>query len=111
MVENPDVVSQIADFLLTYKNMQRSLCTGRYKNKLHVSLRLASANADAGVVLRDVFENHGEAGGHDNIAGGSMTIGETSPQEAWKAVEEGLAEKLMKRLRVPAKGEFHYPFR
>lgn len=110
-VENPDLVAQVADFLLTYKNMKWALCTGRYKHKLHVSLRLSNPNVDAGKILRDTFENQGEAGGHDTIAGGSMAIGENSPDENWKAAEDELTAKLMKRLRIPAKGEFHYPFR
>jgi nanoRNase/pAp phosphatase (c-di-AMP/oligoRNAs hydrolase) len=110
-VENPDVVAQVADFLLTYKSMKWALCTGRYKHKLHVSLRLANPNVQAGTILRDSFENQGEAGGHDNIAGGSMFIGERSSRELWGVAERNLVARLMKRLRIPAKGEFYYPFR
>jgi nanoRNase/pAp phosphatase (c-di-AMP/oligoRNAs hydrolase) len=111
IVENPDLVAQAADFLLTYNNMKWVLCTGRYKHKLHVSLRLTSSNVNAGKILRDVFENQGEAGGHNNIAGGSMVIGERASGEKWTAAEDDLVARLMKRLRVPVKGEFHRPFK
>ena len=57
LVENPDLVSQIADFLLTYKGIRCSFCTGRYNGKLHVSLRMANPNALATNVLRDIFKN------------------------------------------------------
>lgn len=111
LVETPDLVAQVADFLLTYKGMKWACCTGRFKHKLHVSLRLSNPNVDAGKILRDAFENQGEAGGHDNIAGGSISLGERTPEPKWKAAEEELTARLMKRLRIPAKGEFHFPFR
>jgi nanoRNase/pAp phosphatase (c-di-AMP/oligoRNAs hydrolase) len=114
-VESPDLVSQIADFLLTYKGVRKVVCTGRYKGKLHVSLRVANPVADASEMLRDVFIHPGKAGGHGNIAGGSFEVGPRGPlamdHPAWKEAEEALIQRLLKRFRLPAKGEFHYPFR
>ncbi len=110
-VENPDLVSQVADFLLTYKGVQRCLCTGRFKTKLHVSLRLDSANADAGSILRDVFENQGEAGGHGSIAGGSFHVSAFTDNVKWKSAEEEITQRLLRRLRIPCKGDFYFPFR
>lgn len=110
-VESPDLVAQTADFLLTYRGMQRALCTGRYKNKLHVSLRMASANCEAGQILRDIFNHHGEAGGHGSIAGGSFYVTTFEDEKKWETAEQELTEKLRKRLRIPAKGEFYFPFR
>lgn len=111
IVESPDLVAQTADFLLTYRGMQRSFCTGRFKNKLHVSLRMASTNCEAGQILRDIFENHGEAGGHGSIGGGSFYVTTFADEQKWKEAETELTEKLLKRLRIPAKGEFYFPFR
>ena len=116
-VESPDLVSQIADFLLTYKGILKAVCTGRYKGKLHVSLRIAKPGVDASEMLRDVFIHPGKAGGHGNIAGGSFEVGPRRggplalEDPAWKSAEEELIQRLLKRLRLPAKGEFHYPFR
>lgn len=111
IVENPDLVAQVADFLLTYKNTQRSFCMGRYKGKLHVSLRLTSPNVEASDVLRDIFINRGEAGGHDRIAGGSFYVGEKASEAVWQEAERGMIERLCKRLRIPAKGDVYYPFK
>ncbi len=110
VVENPDLVSQVADFLLTYKGTLRSLCTGRYKEKLYVSLRMANPNAEACDIIRDVFMSHGEAGGHDNIAGGSFYVGKASDEKKWIESEQSFVNKVLKRLRIP-QGDFHFPFR
>lgn len=116
-VESPDLVSQIADFLLTYKGVRKSICTGRFKGKLHVSLRVANPNVDASEMLRDVFIHPGKAGGHGNIAGGSFEVGPRKggalalDHPAWEEAESALVQRLLKRFRLPAKGEFHYPFR
>lgn len=110
-VENPDLVSQIADFLLTYKSMKRSFCTGRYQGRLHASLRMEKSNVNAGSIMRDIFDNRGDAGGHDVIAGGSFTVGEEADPEAWTEAEDGLVRRLQKRLRIRTRGEPYYPFR
>ncbi len=109
-VENPDLVSQVADFLLTYRNMKYSCASGRYKDRLHVSLRLSKPTADASCILRDIFPNRGEAGGHGVIAGGSFEVGEGVDEKIWDEMETVFTESLVKRLRV-RKGEFSHPFR
>ena len=110
-VENPDLVSQIADFLLTYRRMEWALATGRYNGKLHVSLRSDKPNMLASEVLRDVFLDRGEAGGHDTIAGGSFKVGEKATEAVWKKAEDALIGRFLKRLRLPVRGEFYHPFR
>ncbi len=111
VVENPDLVSQIADFLMSYKGTKRCLCTGRYRGKLHVSFRQANQNADAGEILRDVFTNRDEAGGRGAIAGGSSKVGLEASEETWTQKEDELIERLLRRLRIPIKGDFYFPFR
>lgn len=110
-VENPDLVSQVADFLLTYKGMHWALCTGRFKGKLHVSLRVAKPLAEAGEILRDIFFDRGEAGGHNGVAGGSFKVGENSSEQTWAEHEQALVSRFLKRVRIPVKGELYYPFR
>jgi len=109
-VENPDLVALVADFLLTYKGMRWSLCTGRYNERLHMSLRAANPNAMAAKVLRDVVNDPNEAGGHDNIAGGSFEVGKDVPEGIWKSSEELLVQKLVERLGVSGKSKFTFPF-
>jgi nanoRNase/pAp phosphatase (c-di-AMP/oligoRNAs hydrolase) len=112
-VNNPDLVSLVADFLLTYKRTYWTFCTGRYHGRLHASLRIDNPNpkAKAGEILRDVFIDRGKAGGHGSIAGGSLKVGQNAAEETWKEAETLLTQRLLKRLRLPGKGDFHFPFR
>lgn len=110
-VETPEFVAQVADFLLTCKGMYYALCTGRYEGRLHVSLRVNKNNLEASEILRDIFSNRGEAGGHGQIAGGSFEVGEGVDVSIWKEMESVLADSLARRLRISKKIDFTYPFR
>lgn len=110
-VEHPDLVSEIADFLLTYKGMERSLCTGRYKGKLHVSLRSNRPTDETPEILRDIFNDRKEAGGHDRVAGGSFYVaGKDRNESRWQDAETVLVARLLKRLRLPSQADFYAPF-
>ncbi|MFA7254653.1 MAG: DHH family phosphoesterase [Candidatus Omnitrophota bacterium] len=110
-VEHPDLVSEIADFLLAYKGMERSLCTGRYKDKLHVSLRSNRPTDETPEILRDIFDDRKEAGGHDMVAGGSFHVrGKDKDDTRWREAEALLVSRLLKRLRLPVQPDFYKPF-
>lgn len=110
-VQNPDLVAEMADLLLTYDHANWSLCTGRYKGRLHVSLRTNRQDVQAGEILRDIFEKRSQAGGHRAIAGGSLPVGTEASDAVWKEHEETLQRRLVKRLRMSTKGEFWKPFK
>lgn len=99
-VETPDLVAQMADFLLTCQGMQWSFCSGRYGEYLHVSLRTTSARPASGDLLRQIFDHFDQAGGHGRIAGGKVRVGRLTDQAGWKRMEQLLTERLTKRLRV-----------
>jgi len=109
-VDTPDRVSQVAEFLLTYRRAQWCFATGRFRGRLHGSLRTTRQEAQAGEVLRDVFDRRSEAGGHGPIAGGSCRVGVDASEEKWAERERGLTERLNKRLRIPVKTEPRKPF-
>jgi len=79
-VGTPDLVSQVADFLLAYEKVRWSICTGRYKGKLHFSLRTHNTRANAGKLLQKVVDAPGRAGGHRMIAGGEFGNGGKDPK-------------------------------
>jgi len=109
-IENPDLVSQMAEFLLTYEHARWSACTGRYRGKLCVSLRASQLQSQAGTVLREVFANPKEAGGHGAIGGGRFRVGRDPREEDWLRAEQELQYRLFKRLRRTTKGPFQKPF-
>ena len=110
-VSTPDVVSQIAEFLMTYERARWSLCTGRYNGKLHVSLRTAQPNAQSSEILRDSLERRSDAGGHGTIAGGSFKVGIRASLKTWQEAENNLVVRFLKRLRIGLKRQiFSRPF-
>ncbi len=72
-VENPDVVAEVADFLLLHERMSWSIVTAYYDDKLIISLRSSNYRAHAGKVVRELLEKlGGTAGGHNQVAGGQL---------------------------------------
>ncbi len=109
-VETPDLVSQVAEFLLACRGISWCLVTGRYRGRLHASLRTDGTDGQAGEVLRDAFANPHQAGGHGPIGGGSCRVGADAPPETWQEREELLQTRLLKRLRIASKTEPRQPF-
>ena len=108
-VNNPDMVSQMADFLLSYRSAKWVLSTGRYRHKLHVSLRTVTMDFPAGQLLRACVPNPEEAGGHGNIAGGSFRIhpcNERQFRRAERQLEANLLQQL--GLRTPRRYSYLY---
>ncbi len=109
-VENPDLVSQMAEFLLTYDKVQWSFCSGRYHGRLYVSLRTSMTNVHAGDILRSIFDNPRNAGGHAAIAGGSLKVANEPSEELWQEKEQMLQHRLFRKLRRSVNAKFQKPF-
>jgi nanoRNase/pAp phosphatase (c-di-AMP/oligoRNAs hydrolase) len=109
-VENPDLVSQMAEFFLTYEKVQWSFCTGRYHGRLYVSLRASMANVHAGDILRSIFDNPKNAGGHAAIAGGSLKVADEPSEELWQKTEQTLQDRLFRKLRRSVNAKLQKPF-
>ncbi len=109
-VGTPDLVAQVAEFLLAYRQLHWCIVTGRCKGRLYASLRTNRPDAQAGQILREVFGNPRLAGGHGAIAGGSCRVGLDVAEEVWQEKEQALTARLMKRLRISSKVEPRKPF-
>lgn len=109
-IRDPDSVSQTADLLISFKQARWALCSGRYNGSLRLSLRTAQHKIPASDVLRDIVFKRSEAGGHDTIAGGSITIGRNATDRAWYREERALATRLLHRLNVPPRTPAQKPF-
>lgn len=110
VVDTPDRIAQVAEFLLTYRRARWVLATGRHGGHLHASLRASQRNADAGSVLRAAFECPHNAGGHGPVAGGSCHLDSSAPEEAWNIREQRLAAGVVKHLRISIKAGPRRPF-
>lgn len=72
-VRYPDMVAEVADFLLRLDEVEWSAAIGFYDGDLYCSLRTTDREANAGDVLQRVLGSR-SAGGHDMIAGGRVRL-------------------------------------
>ena len=75
-IDNPDMVAEMADFLLRCEDLRWSLVTGIYDDMLYLSLRAVGKKAHAGTVARKAVGVMGTAGGHGRMAGGQIPLGD-----------------------------------
>ena len=68
-VDNPDLLVSLADFFLNIAEIEWSIVSGVYREKLIVILRYAGFHGDAGKTANDLFEScKGSTGGHRTAA-------------------------------------------
>ncbi len=96
-IENPDFVALIADFMLRGERISWSLCLGRYKGKIIVSIRTTNVKGEAGRFLRRLIGKRGSAGGHGMIAGGQIACS-TMEHERCTKIEEEVIQDFLKKL-------------
>lgn len=73
-VEQPDIVPELADLLLRLEGKTWSLVTGRYKERVYLSIRTTNPRAEAGRLMRRLVGKKGKGGGHGMTAGGWVPI-------------------------------------
>lgn len=96
-ISNPDYVAFIADFMLRCERVNWSICLGRYKDKLIVSIRTTHSKGEAGRFLRHLIGKRGTAGGHGMIAGGQVPCGQMQHDDCTQ-LEEELIQNFLKKL-------------
>jgi nanoRNase/pAp phosphatase (c-di-AMP/oligoRNAs hydrolase) len=72
-VRYPDMVAEMADFLLRLDEVEWAAAIGSYESYLYVSLRTTNRDVNAGDLLQRVLGSD-HAGGHDMIAGGRISV-------------------------------------
>ena len=74
-VQYPDMVAEVADFLLRLDQVEWAAAIGTFGSCLHCSIRTIDREVNAGDLLQRVLGSR-SAGGHDMIAGGRLSVGE-----------------------------------
>jgi nanoRNase/pAp phosphatase (c-di-AMP/oligoRNAs hydrolase) len=72
-IRYPDMVAEMADFLLRLDEVDWAAAIGEYHGYLYVSLRTTHRDVNAGDLLQQVLGSD-HAGGHDMIAGGRLAL-------------------------------------
>jgi nanoRNase/pAp phosphatase (c-di-AMP/oligoRNAs hydrolase) len=96
-VQYPDMVAEVADFLLRLDGIEWAAAMGFYNKWLHVSLRTTNREINAGDLLQKVLGSK-SAGGHDMIAGGRVRVEEGGV--AMEKVAVRIKDRLLKTLGV-----------
>ena len=73
-VQYPDMVAEVADFLLRLDAAEWSAAIGAFNGSLYCSVRTTDRDTNAGDLLQRVLGAK-SAGGHDMIAGGRVPLG------------------------------------
>lgn len=99
-IDNPDIVAEMADFLLRVDQVKIVLGMGHYQGSEILSFRTLLPDIQAGSVMQEVVADLGTAGGHGMIAGGQIrsVAKETIAQND---LEETLIERLLHCLKRP----------
>jgi nanoRNase/pAp phosphatase (c-di-AMP/oligoRNAs hydrolase) len=98
VVEQPDIVPEIADLLLRFEGKTWSLCTGFFGDRLYLSLRTSNTRADAGSLIRRIIGRRGKGGGHGIMAGGWVDVSKIPPADRPK-LQKQLGLRLARELK------------
>ena len=94
-VHYPDMVAEVADFLLRLEEAEWAVAMGCYGKHLFVSARTTDRDVNAGELLQKVLGSR-SAGGHDMIAGGRVSVEGSGLEREKVAVR--IKERLLRRL-------------
>ncbi len=101
-IDNPDIVAEMADFLLRANDIKVVLGMGRFREKGILSFRTLIHEINAADVVRKVVAGLGTAGGHGLIAGGQIQKLEGT-KAAQRKMERTLTKRLLEILNRPAR--------
>jgi len=102
-VQYPDMMAEVADFLLRLDRVEWAAAIGGYGSSLYCSVRTTERDVNAGDLLRSILGSR-SAGGHDMIAGGRIDVGD-DPEERDRAAVR-VRDRLLAALAVdPAQGQ------
>jgi len=98
-IDNPDMVSELADFLLRVEGVDTVLGVARFKNDGIVSLRTSDHTLRAGIAAQKLLEDIGTAGGHGLIAGGQI-LNLSDGKNVMRELVAELTTRLLQILKI-----------
>ena len=95
----PEVVSEMADYLIRLEGIQTVLSMGQYNDEVILSLRTTSTLLNTGEIIKRLVAEKGAGGGHAMMAGGKLDNVPADPA-ALKEVEASLTKALLRELEI-----------
>lgn len=99
IVEQPDIVPEIADLLLRLEGKTWALCTGFFQDRLYLSIRTTNTRAEAGALMHRLVGRRGKGGGHGRTAGGWIDLSRIPEEEARRKLQRNIAARLARELK------------
>lgn len=93
-VRFPDMVAEMADYLMRYERATWSCVLGEHRDLLYLSLRTNDETADAGIVMKAAVDGLGSGGGHLTMAGGQVPLEGLSADERVARTDQVVAQWL-----------------
>jgi nanoRNase/pAp phosphatase (c-di-AMP/oligoRNAs hydrolase) len=93
----PELVAEMADFLLRLEDVEAVLTFGEYSRELVLSLRTSSADMNAGEMVKRLVKGIGVGGGHGLVAGGKVVPlpdGSVATQDVEKILTDRFLDEL-----------------
>jgi nanoRNase/pAp phosphatase (c-di-AMP/oligoRNAs hydrolase) len=98
-VDNPDIVSEVADLLLRDEETNWALALGLHRDELLISVRSSDVSADAGKLMHHLVGNLGTGGGHTAMAGGQIKVDASDTALVGKLADT-VIRRFLKKLRA-----------
>lgn len=98
-IDNPDMISEVADLFLREDQTVWTLCMGIYEDKLLLSVRTSEDNGRADQVIKRVVARRGTGGGHMTYAGAQVPLKKNTKSEITR-LESALRQKFLKTLSI-----------
>jgi nanoRNase/pAp phosphatase (c-di-AMP/oligoRNAs hydrolase) len=98
-IENPDLVAELADFLLRHKGVNYVLGMGWFDGTQILSMRSLDPDAKLGLIIQEMVAGIGTAGGHGMVAGGQIRMMDAD-KKAQEQLEENLTKRMLKALNM-----------
>lgn len=95
-IYTPDLCAEIADRLLQIEGIKHAVATGWFEGSLFLSLRTRTRNRNLGKIIHGIVAKSGlgGAGGHTQMAGARIPMGERGPRSRADLRRKVLAEIL-----------------
>ncbi len=101
-LEYPDITAEVADWFYSMHRISWVLVIGvNHDGRIFLSVRTREKKKHAGRLIRTVVGKHGLAGGHDQIAGGTVTPDDCTNPECISAEIALIKYRFLKALGKP----------
>ena len=102
-----DALPQAADYLMTLEGVETAIVFGLVENTIQMSARSTDSRVHIGSVLHSAFEDVGSAGGHREMAGGTIELGifsgyTTDDEQLMRIVNQVITTRLRNALNIDA---------